>query len=162
MAEIKKRVVGVEDYDSTQDTLEHIRHVQNFLNQFAFELVERGRVHDMSKLLSPEKEGFDRETPLLKNVKYGSQEYKDSLARLKDTLMHHYTNNTHHPEYYKNGIEGFDLFDLVEMYCDWKAASMRTKDGNFADSIDISSKRFKLPKELIEIFKNTHKRGVLS
>ena len=38
--------------------------------------------------------------------------------------------NRHHPEHFgEDGIRGMNLPDVVEMLCDWKAASERTKDG---------------------------------
>ena len=40
-------------------------------------------------------------------------------------------------EIYANGVAGMDILDLVEMLCDWKAASERTKDGDFQKSIEI-------------------------
>ncbi len=42
-------------YDSTQDTLTHIRRVQELMGGMLSELYERARVHDKSKLESPEK-----------------------------------------------------------------------------------------------------------
>ena len=44
-----------------------------------------------------EKELFDKWTPILKTLEYGSEEYKDSLKNLKVALDHHYENNSHHP-----------------------------------------------------------------
>lgn len=113
-------------------------------------------VHDASKLQEPEKSAFDRMTPKLKGLTYGSQEYKDALAELKPALDHHYANNSHHPEHWKlNGINGMDLMDLVEMLCDWKAATMRHADGDFGKSMEISEKRFEIGWQLMQILHNT-------
>lgn len=145
-------------YDSKADTLEHIGHVRNFLGEMAAGLIERARKHDLSKLEDPEKAAFDIATPKLKSLVYGSEEYKQSLADLGPALQHHYAANSHHPEHYKNGVAGMDLLDLVEMLCDWKAASMRTKGGSIADSLDVSGKRFSLDPQLISILRNTAER----
>jgi Family of unknown function (DUF5662) len=142
-------------YDSRIDTLLHIKRVSQLLNCFAKELIERGDVHDDSKLVSPEKELFDELTPLLSSLRYGTPEYQESLDRLKPALDHHYANNSHHPQHYVNGIDGMDLLDLVEMFFDWKAATERTKDGDIRKSIEINSPRFNLSPQLISIFNNT-------
>lgn len=142
-------------YDSTNDTLKHIKRVDDLLKMAASELLRRGSIHDDSKLKTPEKELFDELTPLLAKLTYGSQEYTDSLAKLKPALDHHYQNNSHHPEYYENGIDDMDLFDVMEMLFDWKAASERHTDGDISKSIDINKNRFKMSDQLYNIFKNT-------
>lgn len=146
------------DYDSTADTLLHIKRVSQLLTEAASELIRRANNHDNSKLKSPEKELFDEFTPKLKNTTYGSEEYKGYLKELKVALDHHYENNSHHPEYYENGVNGMDLFDLMEMFFDWKAATERTKDGNIIKSIEINQERFGISEQISEIFRNTVKR----
>lgn len=143
------------NYDSKVDTLEHIRLVDNHLKIFVSELLYRGSIHDNSKLESPEKELFDKYTPLLKELEYGSDDYKKSLELLKPALDHHYKHNSHHPEHYVNGINGFDLVDLIEMYCDWAAAVKRHKGGDMLKSIDINKDRFNMSEQLVSIFRNT-------
>ncbi len=145
-------------YDSTADTLKHIRRVSQLLNEAAIELLRRANKHDESKLHSPEKELFDIHTPLLKDLEYGSDKYKASLAALKPALDHHYKENSHHPEHYFDGVNGFDLFDLIEMFLDWKAAGERNKDGNIHQSIEIGTKRFNIDKQIRDIFMNTADR----
>ena len=70
-------------------------------------------------------------------------------------LKHHYEINSHHPEHYEEGIDGMTLFDLVEMFCDWKAASLRHSDGNFISSLEYNKKRFNMDDQLYSIFTNT-------
>lgn len=142
-------------YDSTADTLTHIRRVQELLGKMARDLMLRGEAHDASKLGPEEKPLFDEMTPLLKSLTYGSDEYKASLARLGDALKHHYAVNSHHPEHYSDGIAGMNLLDVVEMLCDWKAASERTKDGDFQKSIEIGIGRFKIEPQLAAILRNS-------
>jgi Family of unknown function (DUF5662) len=146
------------EYDSKADTLLHIKRVSHLLNKAAAELLRRANVHDDSKLQSPEKEMFDIYTPKLKSSTYGSDEYKTFLKELKVALDHHYANNSHHPEHYQNGVAGMDLFDLVEMFFDWKAASERQTDGNVLQSIEINKERFGLSDQLVDILNNTAKR----
>jgi hypothetical protein len=142
-------------FDSTAETLKHIKRVNQLLIMAATELLKRAERHDNSKLSDPEKEGFDEYTPKLKACTYGSQEYNQFLCELNKTLSHHYGNNSHHPEHYKAGIDDFDLFDLIEMFFDWKAASERHLDGNINKSIDVNRERSNVSEQLVHIFKNT-------
>lgn len=146
------------NYDSTKDTLLHIKRVSQLLTEAASELIRRANIHDNSKLESPEKEYFDEYTPKLAGSTYGSDEYKSFLKELKVALDHHYAHNSHHPEHYENGINGFDLFDLIEMFFDWKAATERHNDGNIYKSIKINKDRFKISEQLESILSNTAKR----
>jgi hypothetical protein len=78
------------------------------------------------------------------------------LLQMKPAIDHHQQNNSHHPEFFGvKGISGMDLVQLVEMFGDWKAATLRHNDGNIFKSIEINRDRFKIQPELIEIFKNT-------
>ncbi len=145
----------MEKYDSTADTLKHIKRVNELLLFASMELMVRAQIHDQSKLEEHEKPYFDEETPKLKDLKYDTPEYKESLSKLSVALKHHYANNPHHPEHYGNGIDGMNLFDVVEMFFDWKAATERNKDGNIYTSIEANKTRFKMSDQLANIFLNT-------
>lgn len=145
-------------YDSTTDTLKHIKRVNELLGDTAIELTRRGQVHDDSKLVDPEKAIFDEYTPKLKDSTYGSDEYKGFLEGMGVALKHHYENNSHHPEHYENGIEGMDLFDLIEMMVDWKAAGERHADGNIDRSLQVNKERFNIQPQLLQILQNTADR----
>ena len=110
--------------DSRHDTWAHINTVQTLLVAIISKLHNRALKHDQSKLQSPEVELFDELTPRLQTLTYGSDEYKESLDRLKPALIHHYAKNTHHPEHYEDGVNDMDLIDIMEMLADWKAATM--------------------------------------
>lgn len=142
-------------YDSTIDSLVHIRRVQQLLNGAACELMRRGEVHDESTLGAVEKPVLDERAPSLRALVYGSEEYKASLAALGPALAHHYARNSHHPEHYPNGIAGMDLFDIVEMLLDWKAASERALHGEVVRSIDLGIDRFGIEPQLAAILRNT-------
>ena len=146
------------NYDSTVDTLKHIKRVSQLMTEAASELIRRANVHDNSKLESPEKELFDEFTPKLKDSTYGSDEYKEFLKGLKVALDSHYSKNSHHPEFYSNGINGMDLFDIIELFFDWKAAGERHDNGNIYKSIQINKDRLKLSDQLVDIFNNTAER----
>ena len=146
------------DHDSGPETREHIRQVAERLKNVCTELRDRAYFHDASKLGPTEKPIFDEVTPKLKGLVYGTDEYRASLKELGPALTHHYANNSHHPEHYPNGIAGFDLLDLIEMYCDWAAATLRTKDGDMAKGIEINIERFKIEGPLADILRNTWDR----
>ena len=143
--------------DSVFDTVLHIRKVQYYMNMVIWELIERSRTHDQSKLESPEKETFDKYSNLLHDSIYGSDEYKQFLKEMKPALDHHYKNNCHHPEFSKDGINGMTLIDLLEMLVDWVAASKRHATGDIKKSLEINQKRFVYTDELKKIFLNTIK-----
>lgn len=142
-------------YDSTEDTLTHIRRVADLMGKTCLNLSRRAALHDDSKLEDPEKAAFDEYTPKLKDCTYGSEEYKTYLKGLGVALEHHYANNTHHPEHYENGITGMSLLDLIEMLCDWKAAGERHADGSMHRSLNVNKGRFQISDQLYEILKNT-------
>jgi len=139
------------------ETRKHQQKVQELLLQIISELILRAQNHDKSKLESPELEIFEKYTQKLKDTSYGSDEYNQYLAEMKPALDHHYANNRHHPEHHGNSVNRMDLIDLLEMFCDWKAATLRHADGNMKKSIDINKKRFSMSTQLTDIFKNTMK-----
>jgi hypothetical protein len=148
----------ITEYDSSVDTLKHIKRVSELLLVACEELMHRAKCHDDSKLEEPEKSAFDTVTPKLRELTYGSDEYKGYLSQLQSVLKHHYKFNSHHPEHYPNGINGMNLFDLMEMFFDWKAAGERHADGNIYKSIEINTKRFELSEQLSSILFNTAKK----
>lgn len=144
-----------QQYDSAPETYKHILEVQLQLNRCIVDLIHRGRIHDQSKLLAPEKECFDAITPKLAGVTYGSEEYKATMREMKPAIEHHHKSNSHHPEFYDDGIRGMSLIDLIEMLCDWKAATLRHNDGSLIRSIDINQERFGYTDELKSILLRT-------
>lgn len=138
-----------------RETAKHIRRVQELLGEVVTRLIARAVAHDTSKLHEPEASTFAVMTAKLKGCTYGSDEYKGFLASMKPALDHHYANNRHHPEHHKNGIADMNLLDIVEMLCDWKAASERHNDGNIRKSIEINANRFGLSPQLVQILENT-------
>lgn len=148
----------MEKYDSEKDTKLHIKRVQELIMEAIIILSKRALLHDRSKLENPEKQYFDEHTLKLRGMTYGSSEYKESLEELKVALKHHYEHNSHHPEHYDNGLDDFDLFDLIEMFFDWKAATERHEDGNIFKSLDLNKDRFNMSDQLYKILFNTAKR----
>jgi hypothetical protein len=147
----------IEELRTNAETQKHVDLVRTLLMNFAFEVLKRGDCHDRSKFTDPELAGFTKYTSKLKGTTYGSVEYNQHLTEMKLTLDQHYANNRHHPEFFENGIRGMTLVDLVEMLFDWWAATKRHADGDIMRSIDLNEKRFSIPPELSDIFRNTIK-----
>lgn len=148
-------MLTVEHKATNAETLAHIQTVQRFLNMMIIDLLHRSELHDQSKLASPEVEAFTKFTANLAGSTYGSPEYKAACDEMRPALEHHYANNRHHPEHFKNGIDEMNLLDVVEMFCDWKAASMRHNDGNLRKSIEVNADRFGMSPQLVRILENT-------
>jgi len=148
------------------ETLKHIQTVQGLLLKIIRELTLRCELHDLSKLEEPELSTFVEYTPKLKHSTYGSDEYKRFLSEMKPALDHHYAMNRHHPEHFQEEADAtfratpincMTLLDILEMLCDWKAATLRHNDGDIEKSIDINKKRFNISDQLTAILKNTIK-----
>jgi hypothetical protein len=136
-------------------TKAHRAKVKALIGGVVDELIQRGLTHDKSKLESPEVDIFAEYTPKLRDTTYGSDEYKGYLKEMQVALEHHYKANRHHPEHFDNGIQGMTLIDLLEMICDWKAATMRHADGDIFRSININMERFGYSAEMAAILRNT-------
>ena len=102
-----------------------------------------------------EKAHFDRLTPLLRDTEYGSERYFEFIRELGPALDHHYSQNPHHPEYYPQGVDDMNLFDILDMFMDWKAAGERHETGCIYQSIRQNQHRFKISGQLANIFYNT-------
>jgi hypothetical protein len=142
-------------YDSTADTQAHIARVQALLQEVVNNLTVRAAHHDESKLTEPEKSAFDRCTPLLRETTYGTPEYTAAKKQLGEALQHHYAHNSHHPEFYENGIAGMSLLDIVEMTVDWVAACERVKDGDIWKSLEHNKQYRQISDQLYSILVNT-------
>lgn len=145
-------------YDSRPDTWAHIHRVQELVLDAAKRLIDRAHQHDQTKLHEPERSAFDEATPKLRGSTYGSDEYRATLRQIKPAIAHHNAHNSHHPEHYDDGIAGMDLLDLLEMVCDWKAASERHDDGDLRASFRINKDRFGIEPQLLAVLKNTARR----
>ena len=152
----KELLMSEESQTNTNfETISHILNVQRCMNIVLLELIKRAEDHDATKLESPEAEGFAEVTHKLKGCEYNSEEYKAFLKLLKPALEHHYARNRHHPEHHKDGVEDMNIIDLVEMLCDWKAATLRNRGGNLKKSIEANQDRFGISPQLSKILENS-------
>lgn len=150
-------------YDSRPETRAHINRVRDFLAVATDNLRVRAERHDATKLVEPELSAFDVATPKLAELEYGSDEYRASLRELKPALEHHFAHNDHHPEHHSTGVNGMSLLSLLEMLCDWRAASERTKQrgddpekvASFEAGLIYNFERFGIEPQLAGVMMNT-------
>lgn len=147
--------LSVEQKATNFETMKHIDCVRRFMKVLTDQLTWRAFDHDKSKLDTPEVDLFTEFTPKLAQTTYGSPEYAEALKGLKPALDHHYANNRHHSEHFKNGIDDMNIIDLIEMFVDWKAATLRQKDGNLRKSIEINAERYRIGPQLVKILENS-------
>ena len=126
----------------------HITIVQKYLTRLSNRLAERAIEHDLSKLSKDELAGFVEVNQIARLHPYGSPEHKASLSGNK-TIDLHFSRNSHHPEYWPNGIDDMSLLDLIELVVDWKAASLTYGQTSLQDSLAIQQKRFNLDDKMM-------------
>ena len=137
------------------ETQKHIENVRKYIRFIIDKIDLRGVKHDASKLESPEVELFAEHTRQLASLSYGTEAYQASLQALKPALDHHYASNRHHPEHFTDGVNDMTLIDIIEMFCDWKASTLRHNDGNLLKSIELNAERFNIDGQLKQILLNT-------
>lgn len=130
-------------------TAKHKFWVAYYIIEFILDLLARAFLHDLSKYSKQERTHFFKIIHRLKSLTYGSDEYQECLDTPKPAL-------DHHPEHYDD-VSDFNLADLVEMFCDWRAAVRRHNDGDIHRSIEINKDRFGLDEQLCCILRNSVK-----
>jgi len=141
--------------EDNKDLLEHTQAVSKRIVCMVGDMYVRAVNHDRSKFSDEEYQSFVGQTVKLKDLVYGSDEYRAELEKIRPAIDHHYACNRHHPQHFPNGILGMNLVDIVEMFCDWHAAILRQKNGDIRKSIEIDQERFKFSDDLKQIFLNT-------
>ena len=127
------------------DTLQHMTEVQENLAEIRAKLECRGFAHDRSKLLAVEFDGFCKTRPKFKLANYGSPEYRECVEEIRPSVEHHYKANRHHVAYHKCGFADMNLIDILEMLADWKAASRRSPNMSFEDSLPKAFEKCGIP-----------------
>lgn len=124
--------------------LRHQKQVSFLLRELAREFEKRADLHDMSKLGLDELEGFIEVNRIARQYPFGSTEYKDSLKDNKAIELH-FSRNSHHPEYYKEGgVNAMNFMDFIEMVVDWVAANRTYGTTEWEDVIKVQKERFNL------------------
>ena len=137
-------------YDARLDSLLHIKKVSTNINEIAIEVIKRSIKHDDSKFESPERETLDKIVPILKKGS-SSPNYSEAKKEVKELMDVHKSKNSHHPEYYSNGINGMNLLDVIEYLSDMKAES----NNNLEEILLKNSKKYSWNEQFLNIMKNT-------
>jgi hypothetical protein len=130
-----KDIEYMNDYERMfQDTYIHKSFVMKSCNKLAdylrskgienhaAQLIERGKVHDNSKVMC---EDELRIMSSIINDKSSLADAKKSLSQIKaDAIKLHWKHNSHHPEHFKNYAD-MERIDIMEMCCDWCARAMQ-------------------------------------
>lgn len=118
-------------------TKEHIERVARCLNSMASatpygaELVQRAKLHDLSKFGPEEKVPYTCLTEFHRCRHFEEPfSYPDGMEdRVKAAIQHHVTCNRHHPEFHSDPNDMSDV-DLIEMVCDWTAMAQEFQQDN--------------------------------
>ena len=138
-----------------KDLVQHKAWVAENMQVAANDLFRRAAIHDNSKFEPEEFEPYEEAFPNLQKYAYGTEELRAELRKIKPAIHHHFSVNRHHPEYFgETGINGMNLIDVLEMVCDWMAASKRSQTG-IAKGLEINKERYGIDDQLFEIIKHT-------
>lgn len=143
------------DFEVLNDTIVHVQEVKANLQDAIHDLEKRSIVHDLSKFQDPEFSVFCGTRQEFKKANYGTPEYDAVSEKAKVGVQHHHSNNRHHTAYHENGIADMNLMDLMEMLADWKAASRRSPDLSFSDSLPRAYERYGISPDLQMLIENT-------
>jgi hypothetical protein len=141
------------------DTRKHQQAVMKWMGRVIEDLLERMLVHDASKFADDEAPYYIDPVYQLNTlgVPYGSDEYKRITKQMGKGWDHHKSVNDHHVEYFLPSADPFskmNLLNLLEMVCDWMAASERI--GNDPSlPLERSLAKFGMSEQLAMIIKNT-------
>lgn len=133
---------GISPETAALATIErHITQVQAALLAVRQELEMRGTVHDASKLSPEEFPGFARINATARQHEYGSDEYKASMDAERPIIDRHQLRNSHHPEAHPD-LEEMGWLDIIEMVCDWWAATQTYGNTPWEDALELQRKRW--------------------
>jgi hypothetical protein len=131
------------------------------------DILERGKIHDNSKLEEPELTPYIYTTwnYRLKDLGKNPEFRKEIQNEMHEATLHHVKNNSHHPEYFDENSEinrndrdskpdkitdstSMQLVDIGEMCCDWCAMSKeKGENGPFDWAKKNINSRWKFTKE---------------
>jgi hypothetical protein len=143
------------ELDFLCDAILHVSEVRENIASVNAELVRRGIAHDRTKFQALEFDAFVSTRDAFKKANYGTPEYQACVDAVKPAVDHHHGNNRHHTSYHENGVNDMSLIDIVEMICDWKAASRRSPDKKFIDTLDYAFDKYGIDSQLQGIIRNT-------
>lgn len=139
--------------ENMRTVVAHKALVGRYLRRAIDELVDRAIVHDSSKFSDGEFYPYAANLSRFKAAAYGSSAYRDACQAIAPAIQQHFHENRHHPEHFAAGVTEMTLVDVLEMVCDWIAASQRVPGGQL--HLEIQKERFGLDEQLYHIIENT-------
>ena len=141
------------------DVWKHRHLVATLMAKAATILLKAGTAHDASKLTEEEQPYYEKPVWALNHshIEYGSPEYKEITATMGPGWEHHKRVNPHHPEFFgeePEAVSMMNMFELIEMLCDWIAASKR-KGNDPAMAMKFLKEKYPVSEELEQILLNT-------
>lgn len=96
------------------------------LNILVQKLSEKIIKHDNSKIdYLPEFNLYKNVVFKLKGLEYGTKEHTEAKQELDRGFEIHCMNNRHHSEhFYLDGVQGMNMYDVIEMILDWCSAAL--------------------------------------
>jgi len=145
------------ELDFLCDTIVHVSEVAENLEICASNLRQRGHAHDRTKFQPMEFDAFVSTREKLKRAKFGAPEQQECVDTIRQAVDHHHANNQHHVQYYSDGIKDMSLLDILEMICDWRAATRRNSESRFKGFLEVAIKKYNISPELEKIIQTTLK-----
>lgn len=139
---------------TVEDILKHKEKVRRRLLFLSEELKKRAECHDDSKLKDPEIKyliEMDKEP----KYEYNTPEYFNKMKRWQKFFNHHYDNNRHHPDHFRNGILDMTLTDICEYLVDIISYYDEMHVHDAMDTVEKQQGRFGLDNQLSQILVNT-------
>jgi hypothetical protein len=140
--------------DFLTDLIDHKNRVGGYMRLVADELLRRACEHDNSKFSPSEFEAYESAFAGFQQHAFGTEEYKAVIEEIRPAVERHYAANDHHPEFFAGGVNDMNLVQIIEMVCDWIAASQR-RHGDLGESLRINKARFTISDQLQRIIENT-------
>jgi Family of unknown function (DUF5662) len=151
------------DFNPTQDDYiyhykDYIQHIQWLMEGMCWiqsQLMLRMLTHDRTKIEADELDAYAEIVPHFKDFEYGTEEHEAHGNKLEGAWTHHTSHNKHHVEHFEQGMVDMTLIDIIEMVCDWRAASLRSGSFDYKRSLEIAKKSNSIPSMLAQIIENT-------
>jgi hypothetical protein len=152
-------MMGEQELFYEADTRKHQKLVADVMVKSAKEILDRAMLHDRSKFEDAvERKSYVEPVYALntEKVPYGSERYKELTDAMGEGWLHHKANNDHHPEHWATDhpFEKMNVFQILEMCCDWIAASKR-RGNNPILPLARMRKDFGMTEQLSEVIANT-------
>lgn len=132
--------------------LKHRNYIFHAMNQVIQNLQDRAAEHDISKFSEEEFATYAEIIPALSNETYGTPEYQKVRESMGSAVEHHNLTNRHHWLNVPEKMNEINIFDLIEMMCDWYAVNFnkRTTIETF-----LNTQTHITDPTLIRLFKNS-------